>query len=160
MRALMFIALAASVSDCAPRPDPVVQSYERESELLHAKVAAAQREFTERTLSRPVPRAFVGATVNAFGQGLFDGESARYRLEYTSAQGSSLAVCGSVNAKNRYGAYTGYRPFFVEFVSGRAIRAESVPFESPDLRVFAVCGEVARHDASTFKAKFSLVAGN
>ncbi len=41
---------------------------------------------------------------------LKDGESARF---YDLRMGTAFSVCGQVNAKNSYGAYTGKSPFVV-----------------------------------------------
>ena len=40
---------------------------------------------------------------------LFDGQSARYKLDFVKA---GVLICGQVNAKNRMGAYTGWTPFY------------------------------------------------
>lgn len=45
------------------------------------------------------------------GDKLLDGDSAKYRWPQHTAQYGTY--CGWVNAKNRYGAYIGFQPFFV-----------------------------------------------
>jgi hypothetical protein len=41
-----------------------------------------------------------------------DGESIRYQNLFVSNSGGSLwALCGSINSKNSFGAYTGFKPF-------------------------------------------------
>lgn len=49
---------------------------------------------------------------------LKDADSAKYRSEYlieaTRTDGSKhFGVCGEINSKNSYGAYTGYVPYYV-----------------------------------------------
>ena len=47
---------------------------------------------------------------------LFDGDSARWRWP-ERIEGQDF-YCGFVNAKNSYGAYTGFKPFMVMLVQG------------------------------------------
>jgi len=49
-----------------------------------------------------------GSATTAVKSQLFDADSARFRSLYISSSG---VVCGEVNAKNRFGAYVGFRMF-------------------------------------------------
>ncbi len=65
---------------------------------------------------------------NAVSERFFDPDSAKFRwLPMPPALDGGI-YCGSVNAKNRYGAYTGYNAFavVVEFTKGKIIQAVSV----------------------------------
>jgi hypothetical protein len=64
-----------------------------------------------------------GAAEEAVRAQLKDGDSAKFRNLYVKTQFSGqyvgtkfvndVATCGEVNAKNGYGAYTGFRRFYV-----------------------------------------------
>ena len=47
----------------------------------------------------------------AFDAKLLDGQSARYRWPNENKNG--VVYCGFVNAKNSFGAFTGFKPFYV-----------------------------------------------
>ena len=49
-----------------------------------------------------------GSATTAVKAQLFDADSAKFRSLYVSPAG---VVCGEVNAKNRFGAYVGFRMF-------------------------------------------------
>lgn len=49
-----------------------------------------------------------GSATTAVKTQLFDSDSAKFRNLYISSSG---VVCGEVNAKNRFGAYAGFRMF-------------------------------------------------
>ena len=51
------------------------------------------------------------AIMAAVGDKLLDGESARYRWPI-EPDTPHLGYCGFVNAKNSYGAYIGFKPFY------------------------------------------------
>lgn len=56
---------------------------------------------------------------------LADGMSARYAGQYMGhtwdGHRDPQVVCGVVNAKNRFGAYTGFRKFFISLGSGNVV---------------------------------------
>ena len=58
--------------------------------------------------------AFVATAKRTISAGLKDPDSAKFRnlAVYRPATGKGLALCGEINAKNMYGAYVGFRPFF------------------------------------------------
>jgi hypothetical protein len=64
----------------------------------------------------PVGDEVISFLRKKFERVLFDSESARF-LDVCRAEGSpkmiagATAICGEVNAKNRYGSYVGFKPF-------------------------------------------------
>ena len=61
----------------------------------------------------PLPSAKREAIFRHFDAALFDGRSARWL--WPKQQAKSGVYCGWVNAKNRIGAYTGWKPYWVTF---------------------------------------------
>lgn len=51
---------------------------------------------------------------SAVKQQLNDPSSAEFRNEKVYHDVRGLVVCGEVNAKNRFGGYTGYKPYVVD----------------------------------------------
>jgi hypothetical protein len=62
------------------------------------------------TPNAPPSAASRKAIMAAVGDKLLDGESARYRWPNEPVK-PHAGYCGFVNAKNSYGAYTGFKPF-------------------------------------------------
>lgn len=60
--------------------------------------------------------AFVAKAKAQVTKDFKDPEGAKFRglAVYTQADGKSLGLCGEVNAKNSYGAFTGYVPFYAD----------------------------------------------
>lgn len=60
--------------------------------------------------------AFVAAAKEMLTQDFKDPAGARYRntAVYRQIDGVSLSFCGEVNAKNSYGAYVGFVPFYAD----------------------------------------------
>lgn len=59
-------------------------------------------------------------TTSAVSDAMRDPESTRFR-KWTAYQLSNgdRVVCGEVNAKNGFGAYVGYSPFYIRFRDGK-----------------------------------------
>lgn len=58
--------------------------------------------------------AFVADAKRRLTRDFKDPGSAQFRNTYlTTDKGTAVALCGEVNAKNSFGAYTGFRPFYV-----------------------------------------------
>ncbi len=85
---------------------------EQEIALVHAASKPSSQEAAE------------AAVKQYFNHVLIDAESARYNFPLPLAQGALTLsgvrqfgwfICGDVNAKNRMGAYTGYKPFLAYF---------------------------------------------
>lgn len=57
---------------------------------------------------------FVASAKRALTKDFKDPDGAKYRdlAVYRELGGKDLYLCGEVNAKNSYGAFTGYTPFF------------------------------------------------
>lgn len=56
------------------------------------------------------------AVIDSIKDRLFDGESARWRWP-EKVEGASV-YCGFLSSKNRFGAYTGFKPFAVMLAQG------------------------------------------
>lgn len=58
---------------------------------------------------------FVAAAKDVLTADFKDPDSAKFRslAVYQQIDSRELALCGEVNAKNSYGAYVGFRPFYV-----------------------------------------------
>jgi len=70
---------------------------------------------------------------------LFDGSTARYRFPKApelspSLGGKQYSVPFSVNAKNRYGGYVGFKSYRAFFLNGEVQRANESPFDLINLR--------------------------
>lgn len=64
------------------------------------------------SLPRQLTNAEKQAIIASFKDKLFDGESARYRWpKVISGNEKAHTYCGFVNAKNRYGAYVGFKQY-------------------------------------------------
>lgn len=69
----------------------------------------------------PITEDEKAAVRNYFDAILFDGLSARWK--YTRGKGD--VICGTVNAKNRMGAYTGWVPYYFSGGTGRIANDET-----------------------------------
>jgi hypothetical protein len=56
---------------------------------------------------------FADLAKNAATRNLLDPESARFRDTYITADDNRGGLCGEINSKNQFGAYSGYRRFIV-----------------------------------------------
>jgi hypothetical protein len=58
--------------------------------------------------------SFIASAKRALTKDFKDPDGAKYRdlAVYRELDGKDLYLCGEVNAKNSYGAFTGYVPFF------------------------------------------------
>jgi len=140
MRLSLSILLLVMLAACARKPDPVLLQYEAESRESYAKQAQDESEMSQRAINKTVSPNLQRQTVAYFGQRLFDGESAKYRFDYSTSLGNSTGVCGVVNAKNRLGAYAGFSRFYVEFRNGIPTSGDNIPLTMLPTRMLAVCG--------------------
>ena len=65
---------------------------------------------TRITVPTPMPLLEDHPLLEKVRNRLFDAQSARFRNLVLDPNGG---ICGEVNAKNRYGAYVGFDPFFI-----------------------------------------------
>src|SRR5882724_775526 len=80
----------------------------------------------------PMPESYQQIIMTTFSQTLFDPYSAVYQFSAPSQGWSRTfneftygwAVCGTLNAKNRFGGYVGATPFFVLIRHGQIMRRE------------------------------------
>lgn len=106
--ALLFLSATASAEDCKAIPD-----------------AAARLACFDKG-ARAAPRSDTfAATKAAVSKGLKDPQSAVFSNMVRAMRPNAKnvptdTICGSVNAKNSYGGYTGVRPF-VHFVSDNSV---------------------------------------
>jgi hypothetical protein len=91
MKRIMLIGLMVASSAFAAKPKPAQPTAEESIKAMEAKM--------------------IGAAQDRIISGLKDPESARFRNAFVSPRGR--AVCGSVNAKNSMGGYTGFKRFIV-----------------------------------------------
>lgn len=63
---------------------------------------------------------------------MFDPSSVQFRDLEAFNQGSSVFVCGKVNAKNRMGGYVGFRGFVYDDRSGETTFEPVIPIVPPD----------------------------
>lgn len=75
---------------------------------------------TAATAAPDLTAAEKEAISKAFSGILLDDTTARWRW-LPPAEGNVITYCGFVNAKNSYGAYTGFRPFMVALVRRTAM---------------------------------------
>lgn len=137
---LSLITLLLLIASCAPKPDPVLLSYQAESQASSAKQAQDEAEMSRRQITRTVSPNLQKQATAYLRQRLLDGDSAKYRFDYTTSIGNSTGVCGVVNAKNQFGAFTGFSRFYVEFRDGVPTSADTIPLTMLPTRMLAVCG--------------------
>jgi hypothetical protein len=99
-----------------------------------------QSEFSERKTSAKVPPKLLQAAESYIGNQMKDPDTVKFRGLFMTSNQTSEVVCGSINAKNSYGGYVGFKPFYVEFAEDKPIGSGTPPFA--DSRVNAVCGAV------------------
>lgn len=75
---------------------------------------ASQSSLKEPITPYQLTEANIIAVETAVRKPLKDPNSAQFQNLQSTRQGASVMVCGSVNAKNSYGGYTGFRPFWVK----------------------------------------------
>ena len=85
--------------------------------------AVRKRAGVKKTVERELTKQEKSIIVKAVAEELKDPDSAKFKwVKANILWGSDLSVyCGLLNGKNSYGAYIGYRPFYVkaDFVKGR-----------------------------------------
>lgn len=87
----------------------------------------------------PVTPDQIAEARSALDERLFDYPSARFR----DVRGSSVAICGFVNAKNRLGAYSGWKRFaaYSDEDGGSGLYLDDPDDGSDDIMIDAACGE-------------------
>lgn len=102
--------------------------------MVMAAVAAIQ------TGPGPVTQSQLVEVRKTFDRELLDYTSARFR----DVSGDGYVICGSVNAKNRMGAFIGWREFVSVHRDGSASLRVNTPGEAPHLIFEAFCMEGRR----------------
>lgn len=96
--------------------------------------------------SKPIRSAtYFAKAKHAISEKMREPEATRFKPEYSaySLSNGDVVVCGTVNGKNAYGGYVGYRPFYIRF---RNEAVQSVHF-SDDVVGFVtkVCSDAAQN---------------
>lgn len=118
MKKQLLFVIIASLSGCAstattPTPD--------------SKPAAKSEPV--RYLFKTTPELTIKAE-EIVKQQLKDPSSAQFRNAFITTPAddtSQISYCGEVNAKNAYGGYTGFKPFFVDFENGPIFGTPETP---------------------------------
>jgi hypothetical protein len=93
---------------------------------IHAPPRADLQDLAESYISRDVPHP----------------SSVTFQNEFQSV-GKSVAICGQVQYRNKYGQLTRWRPFFVEFTA-KASKGTEAPYTySPEDELVKLCGAMA-----------------
>lgn len=79
--------------------------------LVLASFSAHAEEPAQPAVWRPISPQAKAVISSAVGDKMLDGVTAQYRWPKENING--VGYCGWVNSKNSYGAYTGFRPFYV-----------------------------------------------
>jgi hypothetical protein len=96
--------------------------------------------------------ALVARAQDAIREALKDPQSAQFKDVYVRELKTSRVVCGSVNAKNSYGGYVGFRPFFVMEPRGSA-PVDMTPDQRRSLEEALMRGGVDRKLAKEMASK-------
>ncbi|NHF73358.1 hypothetical protein [Paracoccus xiamenensis] len=100
------------------------------------------------TRPTPVTAQDRGVIQSAIIDGLKDPGAAQLRnlVAYDLSDGQGRAICGELNGKNSFGAYVGYRPFFLRVKNGAVVSNYSGGSDPNDLDTFMAqkgCREAA-----------------
>lgn len=112
----MLLAVAEPV-ECPPKGTAARDRMKLAGELCNDEPLpkpAAPLKASPPFKERPLTAAEKAAIIKAADLVLFDGVSARWQW---GPRKSDFAYCGQVNAKNRFGAYAGWAPFY--FTEGK-----------------------------------------
>lgn len=88
---------------------------------------------------QPYPANYQTKIKSYMDMSLFDGSTARYRFPKAPELipmigGKKYSVPFSVNAKNRYGGFVGFKPYRASFLNGEVQSAGESPFDIINLR--------------------------
>lgn len=96
--------------------------------LLAVLPSCEDQEEVERRAEKERMVALVQEVIVKIRRELNDPDSAIFEsVTISPLTRSGVAVCGSVNAKNRMGGYAGFRDFFYTRQDGLAIEPEELP---------------------------------
>lgn len=92
--------------------------------IATASLAACVNTISITTEPMTPPTGAVASVKAAIAHDLKDPSSARFReiVAYRTSAGDTI-ICGEVNAKNSYGAYAGFEPFYSRFRDGQMLVA-------------------------------------
>jgi hypothetical protein len=140
-RLFACLALTASLAACAGSPQVYPQPYIGTGAPI-APSPADIAAFKARTIHAP-PRANLQDLAESYiAQQVPHPSSVRFQNEFESI-GNSVAVCGLVKYRNKYGQITAWRPFFVEFTRKAAKGTEAPYTYNPEDELAKLCGPTA-----------------
>ena len=85
---------------------------------------------------------FVSEAKDAITRDLLDPSAAQFRKLHIATGGPDPALCGEINAKNRMGAYTGFKLFYVIYREGKysgQINVSEEPSASFEMIMLGYC---------------------
>jgi hypothetical protein len=131
---ILALPLAACAGSDAVYPQPYIGK--------GAPFAASPQDlaaFKARTLHSP-PRADLQDLAESYiSREVQHPSSVTFQNEFESI-GKSVAVCGQVQYRNKHGAMTEWRPFFVEFTT-KATKGTEAPYSyNPEDELAKLCG--------------------
>jgi hypothetical protein len=141
LRRAACLALAASLAACAGSQTLYPQPYIAKGNPV-AAAPADLAAFKARRLQTP-PRSDVQDLAESYiAQQVPHVSSVKFQNEFESI-GNSVAVCGLVRYRNKYGQMTAWRPFFVEFTR-KASKGTEAPYTyDPENELVKLCGLMA-----------------
>lgn len=125
MRKAALVAVLSPLVACAPQPRPSYTSTYNPSYTSSYTPSSASTPATTAKSPKSVPTVAAVRTTpaqietyrKATAETLRDPESARFRnLRVVKDSEGTLGLCGELNAKNGFGAYTGSEPFYAAIV--------------------------------------------
>jgi hypothetical protein len=116
----IFAALAATVFASCGSPQPPATTTTSSPVVYPKLISKSQVSLSASQESQA--RSIIS-------QDLKDPQSAQFRSWQTEKRlldngKTVLSICGEINAKNSYGAYTGFRPFNVTLMNGQPYMSE------------------------------------
>jgi len=112
--------------------------------VLAACASAPTQQEVDTAPIGPYPDNYQALIKANFAQSLFDPYSAVYEFSLSPTRGYAgnridganvgWIVCGTVNAKNRFGAYVGAKPFVAVIRNGSVVHREAESFNAERCR--------------------------
>jgi hypothetical protein len=135
------LILAAPLAACAGSSAVYPQPYIGKGEPFAASPADVAA-FKARALRTP-PRSDLQDLAESYiAQQVPHASSVTFRNEFETV-GKSVAICGLVKYRNKYGQMTAWRPFFVEFTA-KASKGTEAPYTyNPEDELVKLCGPMA-----------------
>ncbi len=130
----LLVPLAACAGNTRLYPQPYIANG---TTIVASPVDVAA--FKTRTLHAPPSAELQGLAESYISRAVPHPSSVKFQSEFESV-GKSTAVCGLVTYRDKYGAMTGWRPFFVEFTRKPGKGTEPGPIYDPEDELAKLCG--------------------